>query len=317
MKRFFKILVGIGGLLILLLTSCRRKPKKPNITDWLEKEFPNRFQVVDTYTRDIIHHLSFSAKGSFIAEKSNPLIQVNLHWDKRVSDLDLSKPIVDSAFSIAHREYRDALSLYKSLQSNGLQDIAVGMEKGTAKVLIFAEPTPENRKNCLILLEKGFNTWQKEAKYDTHIFFVEPSEKDKVFKEIVPLIYWTNSFAEFQKSMLYWITCPDSDAFSAKSLANEWHFNTGSNRFLTTIETAREAANKWASEHIKRPYTLLETAEFDQSYQNNNIVNLKFPLVYKTLKEEETDSLLQAEAYISMDYKIEEKTFGQIKLTKE
>ena len=307
----------MGGLLILLFTQCRRKPKSPNITDWLEKEYPNRFEVLDTYTRDVIRHLSFSVKGSFVAEKSNPLIQVNLHWDKRVADIELSKSMVDSAFAKAHREYNDAQSLYKSLQSNGLHDIAVGMDRGMAKVLIFAEPTPEHRQNSLILLEKGFAEWQKEEEHDINIYYLEPTEKDKSFKEIVPLLYWYNGFAEFKKNMLYWIVCPATQPFSAKEFAKKWKYNTSCNRFVSKIENARKDAQKWASEHIKRPFTLLETVEFDQSYENMNLVKLKFPLVYKPIKEEETDSLIEIEGYISMNYKVEENTFGQIKLTKE
>jgi hypothetical protein len=318
MKTFFKILIGIGGLLILLFTQCRRKPKSPNITDWLEKEYPNRFEVLDTYTRDVIRHLSFSAKGSIVAEKSNPLVQANLRWDKRVEDLELSKAIVDSAFLKAHREYNDAQSLYKTIEANDLKDMAVSIKNGTAMVLIFAEPTPEHRQNSLKVLEKCFIQWQKEADYDINISYLEPSEKDKAFKEIVPLIYWSQSSAEFRGNMLYWTTCPIYERFFAKEAAKAWQFNTSSNRFLSSIENARKEAEHWATEHIKRPITMFQTAEFEHFRDNAGLVAIKFPFAYQSDKEEKTTDYITANGYIKMDFHVEKKIIiGQIKLINE
>jgi hypothetical protein len=38
--------------------------------------------------------VKFSIKESIVAEKSNPLVQANVHWDKHVEGLNLSKTSV-------------------------------------------------------------------------------------------------------------------------------------------------------------------------------------------------------------------------------
>lgn len=317
MKMFFKIVIGIiGGLILLIAMQCRKKTKITHIKDWLEKEYPNRFDVLDTYTKDIIRNLSFSVKGSIVAEKSNPLIQADLPWDKRQIEISLSKTLVDDAFANAHQAYKDALLLHKLLKENGLTEIAVGVDKRAVKVLIFAESTPKQRQNSLVLLEKSIATWQKEAAYDIHIYYLEPNGKDASLNEIVPLIYWTKDYVVFQEIMVYWVICSARGKFSAKKLAHDWNFNTKSRRFMSSVEKAREEAQKWASEHIKRPFTLLNSAEFDQPYSDTDVVNIRFPLVYQLLKEENKDSMKYVDGYISMDYRMEEKIFNQIKLVK-
>ena len=318
MKMFFKIVGGIiGGLILLITMPFSKKTKITHIKDWLEKEYPNRFDVLDNYTKDIIRNLSFSVKGSIVAEKSNPLIQADLPWDKRQIEIGLSKTLVDNAFANAHQAYKDALLLHKLLNENGLTEIAVGVDKRTVKVLIFAEPTPKQRQNSLVLLEKSFAEWQKEEARNIEIYYLEPNGKDTSLNEIVPLIYWTNGYVEFQKNMLYWIACYAIDKFSAKKLVHDWNFNTESRRFTSSVEKAREEAQKWASEHIKRPFTLLNSAEFDQPYSDRDVVNIRFPLVYQLLKEENKDIMKYVDGYISMDYHVEEKVFKQIKLVKE
>ena len=68
--------------------------------------------------------------------------------------------------------------------------------------------------------------------------------------------------------------------------------------------------------HIKRPFTLLNSTEFDQSYSDRDVVNIKFPFVYQLLNEDKKDSMQYVDVYISMDYRMEEKVFKQIKLVK-
>jgi hypothetical protein len=318
MKTFFKILIGVGGLLILLFTQCRKKPKTPDISDWLEKEYPNRYEVLATYTDDIIRNLSFSIKHSIVAEKSNPMVQTKLHWNANFEDLKLTKGIVDSSFMNAKSDYEDAQSLYKILHNQGLTNISLSIKNGSAMVMIFAEPTPEHRKKSLELLEPCFNQWAKTADYDISISYEEPSEKDKHFKEIVPLLYWHQSSAQYMGMMLYSTFSLAEKVFSAKEMDKYWAYNTESNRFSKCIEHAQKEAEKWASEHIKRPITFLETSEFTQNEKNTVLVNFKFPFIYQSNKPVQDAALIEKDGYITLeDYNAEKNTFGQIKLTKE
>jgi hypothetical protein len=317
MKTLFKILIGIGGFIILLFTQCQKKPKSPNISDWLEKEYPNRFQVLDTYTDDIIRNLSFSIKHSIVAEKSNPLVQAKLHWNANFEDLKITREIVDSTFIDAKKDFEDAQTLYKILQNQGLTGISISIKNGSAMVLIFAEPTPEHRKKSLELLERGFNQWAKTKDYDISISYEEPSENGKHFKEIVPLLYWYQSSAEYMGMLLYSTFSLAEKTFSAKEMDKYWQYNTESNRFKQCIEQARKEAEKWAAEHIKRPFTLLKTTDSRQNEKNKTLVNIKFPIVYNPIKEGESSKVMEIDAYISMDYEVEKHAIGQIKLTNE
>lgn len=318
MKTFFKILIGLGGLVILLFTQCRKKPQSPNITSWLEKEYPNRFEVLVTYNNNVIRNLNFSEKQSIIAEKSNPMIQAKLDWNSRTEGLKLTKQMVDSAFIIAKSDYDDAQTLYKILQNHGFTDISVNIKNGSAMVMIFAEPMREHRKKSLELLEPCFNQWAKTADYDISINYEEPSEKDKHFKEIVPLLYWYQSSAQYMGMMLYSTSALAEKVFSAKEMDKYWTYNTESNRFSKCIEHARKEAENWASEHIKRPITFLQTSEFTQNEKNTALVNFKFPFVYQSNKQVQDAQYIEKDGYVTLaDYNAETKTFGKIKLTKE
>ena len=63
-----------------------------------------------------------------------------------------------------------------------------------------------------------------------------------------------------------------------------WVYNTESNRFSKCIEHAQKEAENWASEHIKRPITFLQTSEFTLNENNTALVNFKFPFVYQSNK---------------------------------
>lgn len=318
MKNSPKILIIISCLITFLfsLTSC--KPIAYNLEDWLEKEFPNRFHVLDTFTDDIIGNLSFSVKTSIISEKSNDLIQSSLKWDKRLENFGLSKTKLDSAFSKAKREYSDAQSLIKTVHENGLKETSIGIGNGTVFVLIFAEPSQVHRKNSLDILQKSFVEWQKKGEYDRSICYIEPSEKDKNFKEIVPLLYWRQSGNEFLKYMLYSTVCPYNETFSASKVGKNWGYNTASNRFLKTVEEAKKIADKWASVHLKPPFEILKTAEFNQIKDNPTIINIKFPFTNKPKEAESTDYIIETDTNISLDFNVENNSLvGKIKMEKE
>ncbi len=314
----FKILRCIFSLIFMIFSLFGCKSKAPSFADCLENEYPNRFQVLDTFTDDIIGNLSFSVKTSIVAEKSNNLIQTSLNWDKRLENFNLSKSKLDSAFSKAQREYKDALSLYKTTQENGLKEIAVGIKNGTVFILIFAEPTLTHRKNSLLILEKCFAKWQKEGAYEMNISYLEPSEKDMNFKEIVPLLYWRQSVGEFKKNMVYSTICPYNETFLATKVGKNWEYNTSSDRFMYAIEKARIEGKKWASGHLRKPYEILETVEFNQIEKNPTIVNIKFPITYQSKETESASYNIEADGYISMDYNVENNTLmSKIKMTKE
>jgi hypothetical protein len=315
MKLFFKIL--LGSLCLFFFSQCRKKPKAPDLASWLEKEYPGRFQVLDTAMKDVVRNLSFSVKKSVVAENENPLIQVMLHWDKRVEGLNLTKEIIEAAFRDARREYDDAKTLLQAMQQMGLEDIAISIHNGTALVLIFAEPTPTHRANSLQLIEQGFQKWAKTAEYNINISYLEPKEKGKEFQEIVPLMYWFRSTSLFRSNLIYSTICPMGKPFSAKEADKNWQYNLEGNRFMTSVDQVQAEAENWAKEHINQPITFLEIREYEQSEKSNTMVNIKFPFVYQNNKQPQDSMLLESDGYIIMVYDAEKNTIGEIKMKKE
>jgi hypothetical protein len=315
MKLFFKIL--LGSLFLFLFSQCRKKPKAPDLAGWLDKEYPGRFHVLDTAMKDVFRNLSFSVKKSLVAENENQLIQAVLHWDKRVVGLELTKEIVDAAFIKARKEYDDATSLHQTMQQAGLEDIAISLHDGTAMILIFAEPTQAHRLNSLHLAEQGFQNWAKTAEYDINISYLEPAEKDKEFREIVPLLYWFRPNAYFRSNMIYSISWPMGTAFSAKEANAAWQYNLDSNRFKPGKEQARKEAENWAKEHIKQAVTLHDITEYESIEASNTLVKLKFPFSYQNKEPQQDSVYLESDGYIIMDYDVEKNTIGEIKMKKE
>jgi hypothetical protein len=315
MKFLMKVFVALCGF--LLFTQCRRKPQAMNIDRWLELEYANRFKVLATYSEDVIRNWSFGEKHSIVAEKSNPLIQSSIHWDNREQGLKLTKAIVDGAFEKAHRAFTDAQDLYTIIHASDLKDIAVSIKDDVAMVLIFAEPTSSHRQHSLTILETCLGQWPKKSDYTIEVSCMEPTEYGKDFKDIVPLIYWTQSHDGFEKNKIYWTSCPFDHTFSAHEVSKNWQYNTGSSRFMACSDKAQKEAESWAKIHIKKPITLSNLIEYDQSSANIDIVNIKFLFNYSSKEEESTNSYKETDGGISLDYDVEKNiVVGKIKIEK-
>jgi hypothetical protein len=310
-----------GSVLVCCLymfAQCRRKSQPLNIESWLEFSYPDRFQILQTNTADIIGNLSFSVKRTIIAESSNPLIQVKIMWDKREKDLALSRPKVDEAIAAAHRKYGDAQSLIDILKTSGLKDFSVSINEGVAMVLIFAEATRDHRQKTLTILEGCFAVWRKKQEYNVNISYVEPEVKGKDFEVYVPLIYWLQSESEFRKNNIYWTTCTYSETFSADKVSKKWVYNTDCDRFSTCLDDAQFHAETWARNNIKQPITISNLTKLDQTSPNINIINVKFPFTYSldSLQEGHV-SYSEEEGSIVLNYDVEnKKIIGKLMLEK-
>lgn len=312
MKFLIKAFIALCGF--LLFTQCRRKPQAMDIDRWLEIEYANRFEVLTTLSEDVIKNWSFGEKYSIVAEKSNPLIQASVYWDKHQKDLKLTRSMVESEFAKAHRAYEDAQSLYSLIHSSDLKDIAISIKEDVAMVLIFAEPTAKHRETSLSILEKCIVQWPRKSSYNIDVSYIEPAQKDIDFKNIVPLIYWTQSLADFKKNKLYGTTCPISQPFSASKVAKNWQYNIESNRLMACSDKAQKEAESWAKQHIKSPIEFSDLIEYDNSSSLLPIVTMKFLFNYASQEEESVNTYKETDGSISLNYDVEQnKIVGQIK----
>lgn len=306
-----------AGLLLLFFASCfRKKNAAPNLSDWLETNYPGRFQILSTQTDDAIRNLSFKVKKSLVAEKADTMVQALLKWDARQADLGLTKADVDGAFAGAARELADANSLFRAVKAAGFENAATSVFNWTATILIFAEPTPAHRGQSLALAEKAFAQWQRETSYDLAVIYVEPDDFGKHFQDIVPVSFWAQHSSEYQPRFLFQLTCPNSRQFVAADLEGEWNFNIDSNRYNEYSGQVRSAVEAWAPKHVKQPFTMLSITEIEQTGHDPAVITFRFPFVKKATGEVSAGSLdEEPDGYIVADYDVDNGKMGDMKIS--
>jgi hypothetical protein len=185
--------LALAGLFFILTFGCFQKKKAaPNLADWLEIHFPGRYEIVDTWTDDVMLNLSFKVKESVIADRSDSLLQIQVKYDKRTADLGLSPGAIDTLFETAKIELADARSLFATSQTAGFQKFSASIRHGDAVVLIFEKPSPENRKRVLPILQKAISDWPSAKNYGLTVAFMEPDFYQTEFTDIVPLKHWVH-----------------------------------------------------------------------------------------------------------------------------
>jgi hypothetical protein len=308
-----------AGLLLLLFASCfRKKTAAPNLQDWLETNYPGRFRILSTQTDDAIRNLSFKVKKSLVAEQSDTMVQALLKWDVRQTDLGLTKAMVEGTFAGAARELSDAKTLFRAVKAAGFDNVAASVNNWTATILIFAEPTPEHRRQSLALAEKAFAQWQREASYDLAVVYVEPDETGKHFREVVPASFWAQHSSEYLPSFLFQLTCPHSRQFVAADLAGEWKFNTESHRYKEYSGQVRSAVEAWTPKHLKQPFTMLSISEIEQTGHDPAVITFRYPFVKKATAETAASSFEEEpDGYIVADFDVDNGKMGSINISED
>ncbi len=298
------LLLAIG----LLIFSCTRRKKAPgNISEWLEVHFPGRFDVVDTRTSDPIKNLSFKVKKSVIAEKSDSLLQIELTWDAREPNLGLSVEKIESLLQEAKPALADTRELLSLVKATDLSGASVSVDRGDACVLVFEEPTPEQRKKVLNTLKSVYESWEAAGQNRLWLIFMEPSVKGIEFAEIVPLVHRVRPDSwQIRHTLVDLIIEPGTD-FNVTKLNQQWRFNTNSDRLLAWLDKARPIAEQWASEHLKKKVYFNTQSEYT-ALEKQLGAELRFPFSYQ-----ENDSIA---GYIQGNYLLDANRFENLEVSK-
>ncbi len=301
----------LAGLFFILAFGCFRKKKDtPNLADWLEKHFPGRYEIVDTWTDDAIRNLSFKVKESVIADRSDSLLQVLVKYDKRDADLGLSPGEIESRFESAKLELSDARSLFAAFQAIGFQKISVGIRHNIAVVLIFEEPSPEHRKQVLPILQKAISSWTAAKKYGLKVAFMEPEFFQTEFMEIIPLKHWVRRDRWQSQKMVVSLNLDAGYVFDLKKMGKAWQFNIESDKLLEMLERARPIAQRWAEERFQRKLFVQPISE-DAPLHEKLGARLKFSFA-ETVAEN-----TRAFCHVEGDYLLDEDVFQNIRLAGE
>ncbi len=317
MKRLLKI--AALGLLLSPFSACfRKKAAIDNLQDWLDLHYPDRFQVLSTGPDDAIRNLSFKVKKSLVAEKSNPLVQAQLRWDKRQPNFSLSTAAVDDAFLQAQMALNDIQELNRLLKANGFDKSAVGSKNWTAIILLFETATPENRQQLSKRLEIVFEKWSKTEKYAKEILLMEPTSQDSLPGEILPLSYFLEGNSQYGNQAIFRLQLTEIQSSTTNGQSEEWEFNTSNEQFDKALENARSALDAWAKEHVKQPYFLMEVSEYEQFSEEPLLFRFKFPFTDKDHTDAISNSqYVEADGYFSMDFNMENNNAYHIEIIRE
>lgn len=312
-----KILVA--GLLMLSVSACfRKKPGIGNLKDWLEMHYPGRFEVLSTGPDDAIRNLSFKVKKSLVAEKSDPLVQVQLKWDKRETGFGLTTAKVDSAFAQAKTFSKDAYELLSLLKKQGFDNMAAGIQNWTAMVLLFETSTPESRQERLRQLENAFSAWPKSGSYGKEVLLMEPAVKTELPGEILPLSYFLDGNGQFRKQATYSFYLPQNQELETENAAEIWQYNTLNDQFSPVFEQARSAMEAWAKKNVRQPYFLMETSEYEEISQQPLQYRFKFPFTDENQAEAASNGIyVEQDGYFSVVFDLEKNEAVKIEIIRE
>lgn len=292
-----------------LLFACTRKKKpNPNLADWLERHFPNRFTIVDTRTVDPIRNLSFQVKKSIVAEKSDSLLQIEIKWDKRSEDLDISPAGVEQLVESSKLELSAARELFSVLKKTGFEKVSTGIWLDNAHVLVFENPTPEARKRVLKNLKTAFADWPAAKNYGLFLSFMEPSAYQTDFVDIAPLGHWTRLDRWQSHKTTVFLIAPLGFDFKIPTLEKEWRMNMESERLTQWLDKSRLVAERWAEAHFQKKVIFEPRAE-DSPLRGK--LGAAFRLPFHFSENEENGG------YIVGDFMLDGETFENLKFSKD
>lgn len=303
------IALAIGSFLY----SCFGKRKKTDgLEAWLDTHFKGQLYIVNTHTADPIHHLSFKVKNSVVARKDDSLLQIYIRWDKRQDDLGISLEEVKTDLVKAETELADARSLLKLLKETGLNSFSCSIRNGYLRILIFEEPKPENRLQCLEKIAPALQNWPQAKDYGLAIDFMEPKTLNTEFGDIVPLEHWERADRWQLRNSIVYLRSETAYPIAIKAMNENWLFNTESDRLLDWIEQARVLSDTWAKDHLKKPYKLLSQAQYS-ALDKQLGVEIQIPFSYSTNSEDSTS----IDGYITGNYLFDAGKLGPLKVVKE
>lgn len=294
-------------LLCILLSGCSEKDRPPaDLSEWLERNFPNRYEVLSTRLSEPIRNLSLKVKKSVVADKADTLLQAQIVWDGRDPNLGLSTGAFASLFEAAKKDLANARILYALLKSAGLAQCSVGILDNDAAILLYIPPVPEKRREILKFVKTAISQWPVANNYGLSIYFMEPSVFDEI-PEIVPLAHWFSLDNRQARKMILSAHFRDGRLFDPKKGEGNWVLNAESDQMLHWVEQARPVAEKWANAQLKRKVFLLPTFEYEHLRKKLG-VRISFPYTYEPQK---TD---KAAAYVVGEFLLDKKVFRPLKI---
>jgi hypothetical protein len=251
----------MSTLVLFGLWSCfSKKPAKPTLAQWVEQasggELKYLGSIPDIDPRRLFDH----KKKIILADSRDTLVQLTATAVTTDPGFGLDVEALKKTLAIRREEKGEADRLYAAFAAEGLADVSIGVVEGHCYILVYLEPTPDNRQSVAESVVDVMRAQGVLTPVKLWVDWMEPSALRQETGPVIPYGYWHRGDSYHDRNRIYFIEAEWQDELTGKDLASAWTFNTGSTRSSDYARQAHEAARAWAAKNASRPSTFQDTS---------------------------------------------------------
>jgi hypothetical protein len=324
-------------LVVFSIFSCFKKkatyPK--NVEEWIEANFPGQLVVVNSnWNYDLKDMIITGKKIAVVADKADPSVEFTLNWSKgsdKHPELGLDSLDVQAKLGTCRADVKRARELFTILQNNGLKQFSVSSIEQSAYIIVFAEPTPAQRKHITTVVTSTLESRKEQPQTSIWIEIMKPSFYHQYFQDIISHAEWQRPGTVYGNNKIMSLNFEWKKGIPLSALLAGWELNEAAATNGNYAEDAYPKALAWAEKNLPKPFYLeptqmiaydLEKMPGANTEKNRLTICYSFP--YFKTKPENVDTSgtgveygIDPEGYVSGIYDVDEKTFNKIKRTKE
>lgn len=290
-----------------------------NLAEWLEANFPGQLKVLDSNQNYDIKDLFFTGKKrGLVADAADQDVQFTLDWtkpDKNGGSLGLSVDEVKHKLEEGRADVQRGRELFKLLKDNGLQQFSASSVEQAAYILVFAEPTLENRRQIITTIKNTLDARSEQPQTSIWIEIMEPSAYQVEFQDIIPRAHWQRPGTWHDDNKIMSLDFEWKKGIPLNALIKGWAFNTHSARTGQFMTEAYPKALAWAEKHLPKPFYLEQDhmvwySEVSSDEADGPAVKIGFP--YFASKPGEAEDV-EPKGHVTGIYLIDSKEFIAVK----
>jgi hypothetical protein len=303
--------------LMFSLFGCSNKAN--TLQGWLDKNFKNQYEVVDTRMNILPSLYKEKKRESVVALKSDPEVQFEVTWYKNAPELRMTKDEIVKATELSKNEVAQSRQLFQEIQKSGSSKMSVSVIEDAAYFLLFEEPTVDNRKKYLEQILTYLDSRPEHTQTSIFIEFMEDSMYQKEFKDIVTRGYWNRTDKHYEHHKIVALDFEWKPGLKVETLMTGWAVNSQSDKTFVLMADAFQVASQWAEKNITAPYYLEPShfVQYDIDEHDPMAIHYYFPYFTSKPLEDGTDYAAKQKGFVTGVYQVDQKAFTKIKTVKE